>query len=61
MRSFCLLAFAIALFGTAVGCGDPAPPPPLTDELKKAIKEEDERVFNEEGGNLQKKGKSGKR
>lgn len=61
MRSFCLLVFAVTLLVTAIGCGDPAPPPPLTDEMKKAIQEEDKRVAEEEGGKPQpKKGKSGK-
>jgi hypothetical protein len=59
MRSICSLAFVALLFGTAVGCGsgETKLPGPLTDEQKKAIQEEDKRVFDEEGGNAQPKGK----
>ena len=44
------------------GCGD-APtklPGALTDEQKQAIKAEDDKVFDEEGGNNRKKAKAKK-
>lgn len=49
MRRYVLLAVVVCV--AAVGCGDGnKTPPPLTDEQKKAIQEEDKRIADEEGG-----------
>jgi outer membrane biogenesis lipoprotein LolB len=59
---FRLFLFPIACF-LLMGCGSDKtviPTKELTDEQKKAIAAEDDNVFMEEGGNMQKKGK-GKR
>lgn len=59
MRAFGLSVFAAALVAVTAGCGSDETklPPPLTDEQKQAIKEEDARVAEEEGGKPQPKGK----
>lgn len=59
MRAFGLSVFAATLVTLAAGCGSDETklPPPLTDEQKKAIQEEDKRIADEEGGKPQPKGK----
>lgn len=62
MRAIGLSLFAAMVAALAVGCGsnETKLPPPLTEEEKQAIKEEDKRVADEEGGKPQPK-KPGKK
>lgn len=64
MKRFLVLAVAVCGCLFNIGCGDNKTviPPALTEEQKKAIKAEDEKVANEEGGRKQNKkgGKAGK-
>jgi hypothetical protein len=59
MRAFGFALFVAVVAALAAGCGsgETKLPPPLTDEQKKAIQEEDKRVAEEEGGKPQPKGK----
>lgn len=62
MRALGLSLVATAVTALVAGCGsnETKLPPPLTEEEKQAIKEEDKRVADEEGGKPQPK-KPGKK
>lgn|GEM_PF-4099582 len=66
MKRVLLLPWSVVMLAGLCGCGDNKTvlPGPLTDEQKKAIKAEDEKVALEEGGgprkNAKKAGKVGK-